>query len=224
MNTRADVFDFLIAVDARSSVLSLADNLLTTDDNAISAAIQDAFAAVEERLTDRERPVVDATHMMLYERIQTRPKHLKGFGVPNFIESLLSVLYLRLKADLRAHGSKSFLRNPPEALRKVRPGIAALGPDFFGELLVEAELRASRDAEFAATLTTAAKELSVLAPRLDALQERARILFKKKKDDEECSCIVRACNALGDCQDFCIGGFWVCVLIFLAIITILVLT
>lgn len=223
MSVRTDVLGILLPIQPRSSVIMLAEALIdAASAKETSDAALEALRAVEERLSDLKRPLLNQAQMTIYERARGDRATFQDYKLPDFIETLVVVLYLRSKSAIQSAGYRPVF--DADSFRKVKPRLDDLSDDFFGEVIVESGLRAYRDPVFAQTLGAASTEIRTLIPQLDALRAGAGKIFLKKGDQDECSCIVSACNNLGDCRDFCIETWWACALIFLGIIIILILT
>ena len=220
MNSRSGVIDFFLAIDSQDSILSATNALIelaSTEEG--SQVIPEAFGAIQAFLRDKERPIITQKQVIVYERLRRSSMHLEDYGVPDFVESLLTVLYLRAKVALQTVGSRPLLRNYVENFKGVNLALDALPDDFLGELIVEAEIRANRDPSFAKMLNITAKEIITLGEQLEALKEQG-VAFLKPIGN--CECVGVGCNNKGDCQEFCIESWWTCLLLFLALIIVVV--
>jgi hypothetical protein len=225
MAIRKDVFDFLSPIDPRLSFLAVGEMLIqASSDKELRKAISEAAASVFGWISNEKKPPIRSETLAKYNRIRRRDRPGYLPSVPEALQPLLTVLYLRAKAALRNTGSG--MRSFTEALRvnlpKVKTSLAKLDEDFLGALLLETEVRALHDHAFARLLDDGAQELAAAVPPLQSVADQLVTLKPAKRPDEECECIVSACNALGDCQLFCIGSWWICFLIFIAIIIIIV--
>lgn len=230
LKARAQAFDLLLPVDPRCSLISVGEALIdAAAEKETGTLIADAFGAVSSWLSNEKQPVVDVEHMTIWDGLRRR----EGRLIPEladgaeFLEPILLAIYLRAKAALGAASGRQFLGDLENNMRKVGPTLDKMPPGIFGELLVETERRACRDSEFAKALETAAAEIGRQAPYIQTLEQRGRSVLRRRKNGEECSCVVTACRQVGttrDCRNFCIGSWWICFLIFLAIIVIIVAT
>lgn len=221
MTVRDDVFDFLLPIDPQRSMVYVAEALAKASSTKETAQlVADTYQVVRNLLNNPDKPIFNAKHSLVYGRIRTRKNALVDYSVPDFVETLLLTTYLRAKVSIEGMGSKSFLRNLDENLKKVKPALEAMDAEFFGELLVETELRARDDPAFSKSLILTAREIISHIPELEALRPGFAFL---DDDEEECGCIVHACNFLGECGEFCIISWMICILIIFGIIVSIIL-
>lgn len=218
------LFDFLRPSDARLSFLTVGETLVeASSDKELNKAINEASTSVFGWISNKEKPTISAETLAKYNRIRRRERLGYLQEVPDELEPLLTVLYLRAKASLQntGGGMRSFSEVLKSNLPKVKTSLEKLDKDFLGALLLETEVRALHDRSFARLIDDATQELATAVPRLKAIADQL-IALKPKNDQEECDCTVWACNDLGDCKLFYIGSWWICLLIALAIIIVII--
>lgn len=247
MGARQDVFDFLRPIDARLSFLATGEMLLAASArDEVGKQLAEAADAVFRWLRSGKTPAIRAETLARCNRIRRRDRsgHLPGASAE--LEPLVAVLYLRAKSALEnARGLRAFGDALTVDLPKVNAYLSTVEEDFLGELLLETEVRALHDPTFASALDGAVQEIAAAAPRLQDVASQLGPLFghpargrpggaggpEEGTDHpvpmmrmEDCDCTVTVCNGSGRCYDLCIGRWWICALIILAIIVIVVLT
>lgn len=224
MRNRTDVLDFLAPIDRASSYISFAEAFVdAAADPDSGPAVRRAFHAVKARLRDPSRPLLNVEQARICDRIR-RGRGYDAAGKSAMqvaVEPLVVALYVRATALLSTHGTSPVLADLPEAMKLVEPALAKMDDDIFGEVIVEAELKASRDRRFAVGYAAAAEEVREIGDQLSHLEPQWQVALDNDSD-EDCACIGHGCNANGDCMDFCLG-FWDCLLIIFGIVLLVVL-
>ena len=210
MNEIEHVFDFLAPVHAPFAVASAVKHLLdvATQDPAIGKAII-IFA---EKYAGR--PVVSEESERIFQRLH-RAAHLalNMPDIPDFVQPLLAVGYLRAKADLQSSAvERGIHRIGAAEIKKATEILPPPESNFFWELLVETSIRAIQDRSFADRLQGAAEEINQSFP---PLSEPAAAIFRKSGGGDGGPLCV-ACGPNGDCRTI---PCWVIIVVIIVIVT-----
>lgn len=223
MRTRADVADFFIPINpSLADAVSVLADAISGPDSALKESVLNAIAAVRERMRDQKRPLLTTEQAQLYNRIGRRAdlEVLPDSGEATFLNTMVSVLNLRAEAGLRSVNVATWRDDLLNGLSRVPERLNNLSDDYLGEVVLETELRAAADPSFARELTSSARRIDATRPGLQAAVGQFEALLDN--DDDDCSCIVHACNGY-ECRNFCIASWFICILIVIGIILVIVL-
>lgn len=153
--TRRHVDDFLMTVDARGSVVRIAEEIAAAAEH--DDGVRTALADVIDWISG---PVIDRDSFDLYERVAHRRARLEFLDGPAET-TLLAVTHVRAVHALRqpAVEPSRVLAGVPQAMKVGADMLRRLERGFVGQLLVESELRAARDETFAARLDAAVDDV-----------------------------------------------------------------
>lgn len=225
METKPKVLDFLLSVDPKQSILSFAEILVTTakKDAVSEKIIAQAIDSIHYHLTNKEKPFISEKGMKEFRKVKTRSSGYTINGVPDYYNTIVSVLYLKTKSVFAA-GQANFINNLQEKLKEVPEKIKKLPADFFDDLLVESEYRASKYPSFAYTLNEALKEISEQKRNAEPIKDLAIPVLLRRNDGDEPACVITVHDSQGNVSVVPIDDWWICLLIFLGFILMIILT
>jgi hypothetical protein len=195
---RRHVEDFLLPVDVRGGVVRIAEEIVATAERNLQAR-----RAVITLAGRRPIQLIDPDSQRLYQRVVRRRSPPTSWE-DSAETTLLAVTHVRAAEELRGHRvGPSFLARVPHGLQAGVVMVEDLEPDFVGELLVETELRATRDVHFAATLDAAAQDLRWLQPQVAPMAgELAGIVAEHAHEtgqtDDEAAQALRAARTIDE--------------------------
>ena len=173
MTPRSHVDIFLSSVDPRGGFLRIAERIAETAERDPEA--RNILGAIANWSTG---PVIDRQSLEFYQRIRRPGIHPDFLGSP---EKTLLAAVTHLRA---AEGVRLAVTRSPAVLNETKKGLHTayqllqdLEPQFIGELLVETELRASRDPVFAGKLEGAMADIQWLTPQLTPLAKQVEALL-----------------------------------------------
>lgn len=218
-----EVFDLLAPIDRASTFLSAVEAFMkAASDPQTGPDVRQAYKDAKARLRDPANPVISIKQATEYNYIKRGDRaDVKIEEYPQFVDHLVTAIYAKSVSTLERNGLHAFVDDVPAALRTLKIRSASLRGDLFGDVIVESERRAAKDAAYSAKLAQFRTELDGLATNNPGLQSQWEVALDDNSDSD-CSCIAEGCNSQGHCRQFCLG-FWDCLLLFFGIILLIVL-
>lgn len=164
-------------IDREEGILRLAETVM--DMAEVDEQMRPHLRSIQDRLADR---FVDERSIRMRARLIPRGRDRERFGVFGGLTTLVSALHLNAVRELQMTDfpSRADLQRATENMNRALQG--ELGPEYFGDMMLEAETAALRRPSFAQRLAEEAEIIGSMQAEFEALAERAESLFLGKQE------------------------------------------